>query len=255
MATSTSILILGKSGSGKSHAIKHLDPKTTILINTVGKDIPYLGSRADYREGIKKGGNMYVPSFNTITEVRKSTANIIKLLDYVDKERKEIKTVVLDDLQYVMSLTYFKGDYEGFDKFDKIGSNMVSIFEKARQMRGNLTVFFLSHSEEVDGLTTMKTIGKLFREKYTPEGVFSIVLGTAPEIDIDTEKIIQYRFKTQSSGSDTLKSPEEMFPPYIENNLEKIRKRVYEYFSKGIPLEKSEVYAPDDGEFSEEVEE
>ena len=37
-------IILGKSGTGKSTSIKGLDPKETIVINVLGKRLPFKGS-------------------------------------------------------------------------------------------------------------------------------------------------------------------------------------------------------------------
>jgi hypothetical protein len=55
------------------------------------------------------------------------------------------------------------------------------------------------------------------------EGLFDIVLRT--EIDQDG-----HWFRTQSNGNDTVKSPEEMFPDRIPNDLALVDKAIREYY-------------------------
>ena len=47
-------MILGKSGTGKSTSIKGLDPKETVVINVLGKRLPFKGSNALYNKENKR---------------------------------------------------------------------------------------------------------------------------------------------------------------------------------------------------------
>lgn len=38
------IILLGKSGTGKSSSIKGLDSKSTVILNVLGKKLPFKGS-------------------------------------------------------------------------------------------------------------------------------------------------------------------------------------------------------------------
>ena len=42
------VIILGSSGAGKSTSIKTLNPQETVVLNVLGKDLPFKGSRANY---------------------------------------------------------------------------------------------------------------------------------------------------------------------------------------------------------------
>jgi predicted AAA+ superfamily ATPase len=42
------VIILGKSGSGKSSSIKTLNPKETVIINVLRKKLPFKGSQSLY---------------------------------------------------------------------------------------------------------------------------------------------------------------------------------------------------------------
>ena len=86
----------------------------------------------------------------------------------------------------------------------------------------------------------MKTIGKMFREKVTPEGYATITLLTDPAYNEETQDS-EYRFRTQTSGSDPAKSPEGMFPLFIPNDYRIVLGRMMEYYTKGTALEESKI--------------
>ena len=65
--------IVGQSGSGKSTSIRTLNPEETFIINTIGKPLPFPGSKKKYtklrKEGAAWAGNLYVskdPNHGTI---------------------------------------------------------------------------------------------------------------------------------------------------------------------------------------------
>lgn len=239
-----SALVLGETGTGKSRAIRGLDPEETVLINTLGKDLPFPGSRKLYTSGIKQGGNLYVPDL-TKRGVNSAATQIAAVLKYISEERQDIKRVVLDDFNYLMSIEYFKGNKDGFARFDSVGNNAVTVFEGLRDLRADLTVFVNAHTEDVgkgeERRIQMKTLGRLFREKYTPEGTFTVVLMSEPLADIDANTIRAYRFRTQGNGYDVTKSPEGMFPLYIPNDFGFVAARMDEYYNEGTTLEESEL--------------
>jgi len=86
-------------------------------------------------------------------------------------------------------------------------------------------VYFLHHPE-MDmntGRIKAKTIGKMLDEKLTLEGCFDIVLHAWTDGQ-------EHWFSTQSDGTDTAKSPEEMFEAKIPNDLAFVDKTIREYY-------------------------
>lgn len=222
--------IVGRSGSGKTRSIQGLDPKETLIISVSGKSIPMKGFRKHYTPLSKddggKTGNYYKTS---------NADEMVSILNLVNKTRKDIKNVVIDDYQYVMGFEFFdRADEKGFDKFASIGKNGARPLIKAANLdRDELKVFVLTHEEEVSEnfkpLRKMKTIGKMVDEKLTMEGLFTIVLFT--DIRKDQDENIQYGFITHSDGSTTAKSPEGMFDEdYIDNDLGKVAGSIDEYY-------------------------
>ena len=89
-------IILGKSGTGKSTSIKGLDPKETIVINVLGKRLPFKGSGALYS---KENKNHFIVD---------NYQQLITLLQQIDAGCLNVKNVILDDIIYVMRKEYFQ---------------------------------------------------------------------------------------------------------------------------------------------------
>ena len=117
------IAVVGASGSGKSTSLRNLDPKTTFIINVAGKALPFKGFKKNYTllkqnpETKKFSGNLY------------NTSDVIKIaqvLKVIDKTRPEIKTVILEDAQYLMSFEAMdRANEKSYDKFTQIASNFL----------------------------------------------------------------------------------------------------------------------------------
>lgn len=215
------ILIIGDSGSGKSTATKTLDSATTFYINCIGKPLPYRGWKQMYKywDSAKKEGNI-LKSWDYST--------VVKSMKYVSENMPQIKTIVIDDAQYVMSFEFMERARErGFDKFTEIGQHFFDVLTVADSLREDLIVVFLSHSDEVGGKTKIKTIGKMLDEKITLEGLFTVVLMAYSYKD--SENVMKYVFVTNSNGTNTCKSPEGMFPMTVPNDLKAIIEKFQQY--------------------------
>ena len=241
---SQAILILGESGQGKSASMRDLDPSSTVIVNVLGKELPFPGSRAKYSE---KARNMLIPQMRTEVEARAAAAKLASFMrSVVSETMPHVKMLIIDDFQYLISTEYMlRAKEKSFDKFVDIGQNAFSVFDTARSLRDDLKVVIMSHTEEVgkgsESRMEMKTIGKMFRQYVTPEGYFSVVLVTDPEKDLDSGSVSQYRFRTQTNGADPVKSPQGMFPLYIGNNLRLVSERIDEYYDEGLSIEDSKV--------------
>lgn len=221
------VLIIAESGAGKSTSIENLDPKETFIINVANKPLPFKGWKKKYTIWSKDNstGNMYDKA---------GPENIEACLKYINEKRPEIKTIVVDDFQYMSSFEFFdKADEKGYEKFTKIGAHLARIARMPKDLREDLTIFFLTHAEEATDLEgrrkfKAKTIGKMVDEKLTLEGLFSIVLfGKTKK---NKEGDIRYVFETQTNGENTCKSPRGMFSTFeIPNDLEIVRTSILDY--------------------------
>lgn len=223
----TGILIIGQSGSGKSTSLRNLNPKETFIVNVVNKPLPFKGWKSNYVTFNKETN----PNGNLISTDKADL--IIKFLDYINTNRPDIKNVIIDDFQYTLGNEFMRRAKEnGFNKFTDIGQNTFNIVNKIATLRDNLYVVFLNHLEvEKDELgnkiVQAKTVGKMFNQYISLEGLFSIVLYT----DVSKNgNVLDYGFITQSDGTSTAKSPMGMFDTLkVDNDLKMIIEKIEEY--------------------------
>lgn len=202
------LLIMGESGTGKSTSMRNCDPATTAVVNPVGKPLPFKGK---------------FTMLNSEVESRK----ICKFMKEQAVAGK--KLLVVDDFQYILSVPYMNRIKEnGWDKWNDFGANYFEIIEVCKELPDDVVVAYMTHTETLDnGVTTIKLIGKLLREKITIEGLFTIVLRTMVSEG-------NYYFCTQNNGKDTVKSPMGMFPAYaIDNDLNYVADKIRNFYEVG----------------------
>ncbi len=195
------VLILGESGSGKSASLRNFEPDELTVFNVAGKPLPF-----------------------------RKKLNVIKNATYKEigkeLEKKLHKIYVIDDSQYLLAFEMFDRAKEtGYGKFTDIAlrfRNMINYIIKNQP--DDVIVYFLHHSETTDtGRVKAKTVGKMLDNQLTVEGLFSIVLMCQTDGQ-------NHRFITQSDGYTTAKSPMDMFPAEIDNDLKAVDQRIREYW-------------------------
>lgn len=214
------ILIMGESGTGKTASLRNFSPDEIAIVNPVGKPLPFRGKY------LKLDG---------VTD----SNSIIAFMENAVKQGR--KTIVVDDFQYILSIPYMNRIKEaGWDKWNDFGSNYFEIIDHCAMLPDNVIVYFLTHTETLEnGITTIKLIGKMLREKITIEGLFTTVLRTQV---IDGK----YYFLTQNSGKDTVKSPIGMFGSYaIDNDLKYVDEKIRNYYQMDGAKSDAEMKAAD----------
>lgn len=227
MAAET-IAIVGESGTGKSTSLRNLNPEETFIISTTGKPLPFRAWKKKYIpikiEGKNVSGNYYVSS---------KWDQILKILQIVDKMMPNIKQVIIDDFQYVLSYEFVDRATEvGYTKFSELAQHAMEILRYSEKMREDCKMIFLTHSENVgDNVNpkfVIKTVGKLLSEKVTLEGLFTYIFFTKVS-EGDSGKM-EYKLVTNNNGTCVAKTSFGMFEDLeIDNDLEDIIKVIDEY--------------------------
>ena len=194
------VLILGESGSGKSTSMRNFDPNEVGIFNVASKPLPL-------RKKLKKVDGA---GYGTILTALK---------------KPSLKTYVIDDSQYLLCFEMFaKAKETGYNKFTDMALNFYNLIQFIiKSTPPDVIVYFLHHVETVDGRLKAKTIGKMLDEKLTVEGLFSIVLLCQTDGTV-------HNFITQSDGFSTAKSPMEMFPLTIDNDLKFVDGEIRKYY-------------------------
>ena len=130
--------IMGETGSGKTTAMRNLDPATTLYIDCDKKGLNWKGWREQY-SGEKK--NYLVTDFPAV---------VLRTLQAVnDNEKfKHIKVVVIDTINGLMVADESRRRSEkNYDKWSDLAWAVYDILDYALTMRDGLTVVFIAHSQ------------------------------------------------------------------------------------------------------------
>ncbi|MDA3855088.1 MAG: ATP-binding protein [Candidatus Woesearchaeota archaeon] len=216
--------------SGKSTAARNLNPEETFIINVARKALPFKGFKKNYKQVTQDPktkefqGNLYNTS---------NVDQIGKILKIVDKTMPNIKNILIDDSQYLMSFEAMDRSFEkGYDKFTQIAFHFYSVLKEAMNMRDDLKIFILTHSENegdvINPSYKIKTVGKMIDNMITVEGLFTYVLFTTRMKN--EEDVMEYKFITQSDGTSTAKTPMGCFDElYIDNDLKIVFEGIDKY--------------------------
>ena len=212
------VAVIGESGSGKTFSIKGLDPEKVGIFLCEKNRLPFQKKFNTY-----KVRNMQREENGRPVILRQS--EVIQAILRNPKDPKKI--YVIDDSQYIMANEYFDRANEiGYQKFTDIGSHFRNLIHLVNnELPDDVIVYFLHHPETdpATGKSKAKTIGKMLDEKLTLEGCFDIVLYAKTDGR-------EHWFQTQSDGTNTAKSPEEMFDDKIPNDLAAVDARIREYY-------------------------
>lgn len=212
--------VMGESGSGKTTAMRNLDPKTTFYIDCDKKGLNWKGWRNQYSEDKK---NYFKSDSFSIVE---------RLLVKINTEDqfKKVKCVVIDTLNGMMVAEEMKilamqsGDKRS--AWSDLAQNGWNIINMALALREDLTVIILCHSETIsddNGIirTRIKTNGRKL-EKLVLESKMTTVVWAVRQDD-------KYKFILSADGS-TCKVPLGAFDTAeIDNDITTVLKALADY--------------------------
>lgn len=219
------ILVIGEPGTGKSRAIKGLDPKETIIIKPNSKELPFRGAGKNY----VAGRNMFVVPLlkaKVNKDGKVTTHGVDSLLDEINK-LKHIKNVVIEDLTHYFSKRVIdERTIKGYDKWTELAAHTkLCIIDKESSLRPDLNLIVIGHVtavQDASGQTSIniQTPGKLMDNSIKIPSYFTYIFHTF--VDVDDAGNTRYRFLTNKDGVREAKSPEECFPKYIENDYKTV---------------------------------
>lgn len=203
----TPVLIIGKSGSGKSTSMRNcVGNDNWNLIRVLNKPLPFKG----------KINGWITDEYQTV----------MKALG-----QSKAKNIVLDDAGYLITNHFMKGHSSCgagngvFTLYNDIGDYFWQLIQFIIKLPEDKVVYVMMHEDKNDfGDIKPKTIGKLIDEKVCLEGMFTIVLRCIEESG-------KHLFVTQSSDGAVSKSPMGMFEQLtIDNDLLLVEKAIREYY-------------------------
>lgn len=201
------VLIIGKSGSGKSASLRNFRDEDISIINVEGKPLPFRNAFKDV---------IHTDSYRAIAETMK-------------KSKK--KVIVIDDAGYLITNSFMREHSAAgagnsiFALYNSLADNFWRLIEYIKKLPPDRIVYVIMHEDKSDsGDIKPKTIGKLLDEKVCIEGMFTIVLRSL-------KKDGGYYFVTQTDGLDVTKTPIGMFEDeMIDNDLKKVDDTIRSYY-------------------------
>lgn len=211
------VLIMGRSGSGKTFSIKNFAADEVGVISVEKGRLPF-------KSDIKV---VRVPEQ---LETEASTAGQLNAARYawiqMIVKTAKAKAIVIDDSQYLLVNELFdRAKEKGYDKYVDMAANFRSLVHSINKLpEDDKIVYFLHHTETDDnGRQKAKTIGRMLDEKLVLEGCFDIVIYCEDQ-----------KFYTQGNGQSSAKSPEGMFAEVeMPNDLKAVDTAIREYWGLG----------------------
>ena len=216
------VLVIGRSGSGKTYSIKNFKPDEVGVVSVEKGRLPFKSDiktvriPEDFGSEIQSAAQFNAAKYAWLIQLIKSC---------------KAKSVVIDDSQYLLVNELFdRAKEKGYEKFTDMAFNFRELIHSINKMpQEDKIVYFLHHSEtDTNGREKAKTIGKMLDEKLTLEGSFDIVLYCEDQ-----------KFYTQANGQSTAKAPEGLFNSVeIPNDLKAVDVAIRNYW--GLGAEKKE---------------
>ena len=202
------VLIIGKSGAGKSTSLRNFKQDEVGIINVISKPLPF-----------KNVNNLKTFNSDDDEDINKIIKN------------SKTQSIVIDDASYLLTNEFMRNHSKTgagnavYSMYNDIADHFWNLTEAVKETDNDKIVYFIMQEEKNDfGDIKPKTIGKLIDEKVCLEGLFSIVL-RAKKIDNN------YYFFTQATDGDVAKSPIGMFENlYIDNDLKLVDNIIRDFY-------------------------
>ena len=198
---SVPVLLIGKSGSGKSASMRNFKKEEIAIANVLGKPLPFKS-------------NLDAPKVDNYDILLKAIQNTDK------------KVIVVDDANYLITNEFMnKSSVKGFDKYNEMGNNFFNLINGIKNIDGGKTVYLIMHEDtDDDGNVKPKTIGKLLDDKVNIQGMFTICLRSMYDNG-------NYIFRLKTNGQDCVKTPIGLFDEeQMENDLKLVDTKIREYY-------------------------
>ena len=226
------ILVQGESGSGKSTSLRNMPIGKSVIITPNTKPLPFPGG--DKNWGARK---MF----------RKSLTELSASLDALGGEEpkkdsyKKIKYIIVEDFSHYMNERIQSPSFmsqgtgnSGFERWAVLARDVMhSIFYKAAELRSDLKIILLHHTEkDNEGRSVFRSFGKLLKEKLYPVSYIRIVLHS--RVMHENKKLSErYVFQVNDDGLFEAKTPMGIFDKeFIPNDLYATLQRI-EAYDKG----------------------
>jgi len=206
------IFVVGQSGSGKSTSLRNLDPARTIILNTEQKQLPFKGAGKFKRMAM-------IPSFESFQKY---------FADALTKADADV--IVLESFTSLCEMIMMKAKkiHTGWDVRNYFNDKVFELVLASKNTEKYVVFIGIDETvDSIDGIAfrQVKIDGKQLKGI---EKEFVITLFTVPRED--NGKVV-YEFVTGGDVIRSAKSPMEMLPEKMPNDLAEIIKLSEQYYT------------------------
>ena len=207
------VIVVGKSGSGKSTSLRNLNPERTAVLNTERKQLPF------------KGANKFM-------KVPVTNLAVYKTAFKQAVESDQIDTIVVESFTSLIDMIYREDDvrFKGFDVWSFYNKEIDRILNMSKNTDKYVIFLAIDGAYDSDNGVQERYVavdGNRWKKRVDNE--FVVCLFTDNHY---AEDKVSYRFRTQSNGSDSAKSPMGMFEQlHVDNDLAQVIEKCEEYYS------------------------
>ena len=195
------VMVVGKSGAGKSTSLRNFEDGEIGIFNVAGKPLPF-------RKRLPKADRCGYGAIKASLKANK------------------LRAYVVDDSTYLMQFSNFaKAKETGYGKFVDMAVEFERLLEAAMATDHDTVVYFLHHPDEDDrGNVRPKTVGRMLDEKLCIEGLFPIVINCEVRDG-------RHVFSVEADERGIAKAPMGMFDAGVfENDLKAVDAAIREYW-------------------------
>lgn len=207
------IFICGASGTGKSTSLRNLNPERTIILNVEQKQLPFKGAGKFKRQAMISSLEQFEKFFN----------------ENINKE--DIDVLVIESFTSLCELIMVKArkTQTGYDIFNWYNDKVWDIIQRSKAAN-NYVVFLGINQTEVletgEAWNYIKVDGQKLKGTIEKEFVINLFTVMRP----NEQGKIEHYFITHSDPTRSAKSPMEMLPAQMPNDLAEVIKISEEYY-------------------------
>ena len=209
------IFVCGASGTGKSTSLRNLDPAKTIILNIEQKQLPFKSAAKFKRQAMISNFDTFKSYFKDA--ITKLDADVVviesftSLCEMIMSKARKIKT--------------------GYDIFGWYNDQIWEIIQASKTSNNYVVFLGLDQSEQTDGGVSWRFV-KVEGQKLkgTIEKEFVMTLYTVPTND--EKGNTEYNFITKGDITRSAKSPMEMLPDRMPNDLAEVIKFSEQYYKE-----------------------
>ena len=217
-------LILGASGTGKSSSIRNLPKDTTIILNTERKTLPF-------REGKDFKMNFAIHNYPQFEKAFDKALKSDKITHIVVESLTSLIEMIDEHAERITG--------GGFDKWALYNTTLAEVFKKSKSSLDKY-VFMISIDqviESAEGVSERYAVVQGNRwKKYIEKEFVNVLYSTVEEKDGEF-KYVFLTNKNSKYSNVSAKTPLDLAPEYIANDLNYFQERCDKYFETDEELE------------------